>query len=299
MEAPTAEVLATAFGGGDARSAIGVRSYKTQYWAGAFVTGPAAGATHTATTSGQSEPAAFLARVTYNPIQNDMESVHIGANIGHVINTGSANAAGSHTFTLSDRSELRVDPTTLVTTGAMTNVKGATVYGAELAAQYDHFFAQGEYYWYEIDRSGTQSGTTTGQVANGLNFDGGYVEASYSIGGKRKYNAGAGAYSGVSVDHPLSLKDGSGWGALELAGRFSMLDLNDKFATNTTSANNPGIGGGQEKIYSVGLNYYPYNNIKLMLDWIHTDVTRQSTAAASVSNGFKSDAIAGRFQVAW
>ncbi len=46
MERSSSQVVATAFGGGDNRSAAGVRSYKTNYWAGAFVTGPTSGASH-------------------------------------------------------------------------------------------------------------------------------------------------------------------------------------------------------------------------------------------------------------
>ncbi len=57
--------------------------------------------------------------------------------------------------------------------------------GGELAGQYDHFFAQGEYYDYMISRY------TSAALPNAadLNFDGGYAQASWSIGGKRKYNA--------------------------------------------------------------------------------------------------------------
>jgi phosphate-selective porin OprO/OprP len=232
LEAPTAEVLATAFGGGDARSAAGVRSYKTNYWAAVYMTGPAAGASHSYPATGQSQPIALLGRATYNPIQDDVESLHVGANIGHVVNTGAASADGNHSFTLSDRPELRVDPTATfgtITTGnavgAINNVKGADVYGAELAGAYQNFFAQGEYYIYQIDRQGVLP-TNAAVTAKDLSFSGGYAEASYSIGGKRKYNPSTGSYTGVIVEHPLSLKDGSGWGAIEFAARYSEVNLN-------------------------------------------------------------------------
>src|SRR4051794_27641444 len=44
--------------------------------------------------------------------------------------------AGTQTLTLSDRPELRLDPTTLVTTGAIANTAGAQVYSVEAAATY-------------------------------------------------------------------------------------------------------------------------------------------------------------------
>ena len=48
MERSTAQVVASAFGGGDFRSALDVRSNNDRYWLGAFLTGPNAGALHTA-----------------------------------------------------------------------------------------------------------------------------------------------------------------------------------------------------------------------------------------------------------
>ena len=41
---------------------------------------------------------------------------------------------GAQTLTLSDRPELRIDPTAIITTGAIANVSGAQVYSVEAAA---------------------------------------------------------------------------------------------------------------------------------------------------------------------
>jgi len=49
---------------------------------------------------------------------------------------------GAQTLTLSDRPELRLDPTTLVSTGALAGVSGAQVYSAEAAATYGPLFFQ-------------------------------------------------------------------------------------------------------------------------------------------------------------
>ncbi|MGC5220929.1 porin, partial [Escherichia coli] len=59
---------------------------------------------------------------------------------------------GAQTLTLSDRPELRLDPTTLISTGAIANVSSAQVYGIEAAATYGSFFFQGEYFWYNVER---------------------------------------------------------------------------------------------------------------------------------------------------
>ena len=47
LERSSAQVVATAFGGGDFRSALGARSNNDRYWLGAFLTGPNSGALHT------------------------------------------------------------------------------------------------------------------------------------------------------------------------------------------------------------------------------------------------------------
>ena len=48
LERSSAQVIATTFGGGDFRSALGARSNDDRYWLGAFLTGPNSGALHTA-----------------------------------------------------------------------------------------------------------------------------------------------------------------------------------------------------------------------------------------------------------
>jgi phosphate-selective porin OprO/OprP len=63
-----------------------------------------------------------------------------------------------------------------------------------------------------------------------LNFNGGYVEASYTFGGKRVYDPARGTYTGVIPTAPLA-PGYNGWGALEVAGRFSIVDLNSPYLT--------------------------------------------------------------------
>jgi hypothetical protein len=48
LERSTAQVIATSFGGGDFRSSLELRSNNDRYWLGLFLTGPNAGALHTA-----------------------------------------------------------------------------------------------------------------------------------------------------------------------------------------------------------------------------------------------------------
>src|SRR6201999_1692910 len=79
---------------------------------------------------------------------------------------------GAQTLTLSDRPELRIDPTSLITTGALAGVSGAQVYSGETAGTYGPLFFQGEYFWYNVDRGNNVIPSPSVQ------FNSGYAEVA-------------------------------------------------------------------------------------------------------------------------
>jgi phosphate-selective porin OprO and OprP len=126
-----------------------------------------------------------------------------------------------------------------------------------------------------------------------VKFDGGYAEASYILTGEtRTYNSASAAYNGVKPTNPFSLS-GGGWGAWEIAGRISMIDLNEELAT----AN--GVAGGRQTIYTAGLNWYVNNNVRFMFNYLHGDITKQVSATNTRDVGAKFDAFAMRTQIAF
>lgn len=288
LERSSSQTVATTFGAGDARSALGVRSNDDRYWAGAFLTGPTAGASHTGSNTAQ---VAGLGRFTYQVLQQDNASVHLGVN-GAYLFTPRNSSNNAHTLTLSDRPELRVDPTTILNTGAINTDSGA-VLGLEGAATYENFFVQAEYFHYLVN----QFAATAATPAPDLNFDGGYLEASYSIGGKRKYNKGSGAYTGVIPENPLTMSF-TGWGAFELAGRYSVIDLDDHVTRGVLQSPTGGVFGGRQDTYTVGINWYPNSNVRFLLDYIHADIDKVGTNGVTPA-GAHIDAIAARAQVAF
>ncbi|SFI29887.1 OprO/OprP family phosphate-selective porin [Bradyrhizobium sp. Gha] len=295
MERASAGVIATNIAAGDFRSAAGTRWFNDQLWVGGYVTGPATGAIHSSSSAapaGTSEQYGAVARVAGNPISGKEYSVHIGADAQWLIQPPRNLIANTQTVTLSDRPELRLDPTTLVSTGAIANVSGAQVYSVEAAATYGSFIVQGEYFWYNVDRTANTGVPLVG--APSLKFQGGYAQAGYVLTGEgRTYNAANAAYNGVKPAHPFSL-DGGGWGAWEIAGRFSTIDLNDQLA----SAN--GVAGGRQNVYTLALNWYVNGNVRFMLDYLHGTVSKQTlppSAFANTGSGF--DAVAMRTQFAF
>ncbi|WP_240543204.1 OprO/OprP family phosphate-selective porin [Bradyrhizobium canariense] len=294
MERASPGIIATNIAAGDFRSAAGTRWYNDQLWIGGYVTGPATGAIHSASSAapaGTSEQYGAVARVAGNPISGKDYSVHLGADAQWLIQPPRNLIANTQTVTLSDRPELRLDPTTLVSTGAIANVSGAQVYSLEWAATYGPLILQGEYFWYNVDRTANTGVPLVG--ASSLKFHGGYAQAGYVLTGEgRSYNAANAAYNGVKPAHPFSL-DGGGWGAWEVAGRVSQIDLNDQLAT----AN--GITGGRQTVYTLALNWYVNGNVRFMLDYLHGSISKQASPVSTADVGSRFDAVAMRTQFAF
>ena len=111
-------------------------------------------------------------------------------------------------------------------------------------------------------------------------------------GETRKYNPSAAACYGVVPEHPFSLA-GGGWGAWEVAGRVSTIDLNDQLATAT------GIAGGRQTIYTAALNWYVNRNVRFMFDYLHGNVTKQVSPTNAADADARFDAFAMRTQIAF
>ncbi len=246
MERAASGIAATNIAAGDFRSAFGARWYTDQFWAGAYVTGPTTGAIHSASSinpPGTTEQYGTFARVAGQVVSGKDYSLHIGGDAEWLIQPPHNLIAGTQTLTLSDRPEVRIDPTVLVSTAAIAGVSGAQVYSAEAAATYGPLFFQGEYFWYNVDRNAFAP-------LPSLKFQGGYAEAAYVLTGEtRPYNSASASYGGIVPENPFSLT-GGGWGAWEIAGRYSTVDLNDRLGLVT------GVAGGRQTIYTLALNWY-------------------------------------------
>jgi phosphate-selective porin OprO/OprP len=289
MERDSAGIIAQNIAAGDFRSAFGARWYTDRIWIGAYATGPTSGTIHSASSlnpNGTSEQLGSFVRAAGQVISGKDYSFHLGAEAEFLIDPPHNQVTGSQTLTLSDRPELRIDPTSIVSTGALAGVSGAQVYSAEAAGTYKSLYVQGEYFWFNVDR-GALPGLSN------LKFEGGYAQVGYVLTGEsRKYNPATASYGGVVPAHPFSLTEG-GWGAWELGARFSTLDLNDQLAT----AN--GVAGGRQNVYTVGLNWYINSNIRFMFDYLHGEIDKQRSATNFGDAGASFDAFAMRTQIAF
>jgi phosphate-selective porin OprO and OprP len=288
MERASSGIAATNIATGDFRSTFGARWYTDTFWAGAYVTGPTTGAIHSASSinpPGTTEQYGAFARVAGQIVSGKDYSLHIGGDAQWLIQPPHNLIAGTQSLTLSDRPEVRIDPTVLVSTGAIAGVSGAQVYSAEAAGTYGPLFFQGEYFWFNVDRNAFAP-------LPSLKFQGGYAEAAYVLTGEtRPYNPGSASYGGIAPANPFSLT--GGWGAWEIAGRYSTIDFNDRLGAVT------GVAGGRQTIYTLALNWYVNRNVRFMFDYLHGNIAKQVSPINFGDAGAKFDAFAMRTQVAF
>lgn len=299
IERASSQVIAANIAGGDFRSNFGGHWNTDRAWIGAYFTGPQTGSIHT----GIAQQLGAVQRATYQVLQNDQYSLHVGGDAEELIKPPISGAGGFRDLTvLSDRSELRIDPATILnagTLGTATNpVTGAQVYSLETAGGFGSLFGQAEYFHTDVQRSGLSTAS----------FNGGYGEASYTITGEhRKYNPATGAYGSITPDHPFDIKtfNQGNWGALEFGARYSAMDLNSNyFSGATTGAGSNAVDGGFQQVITLGTNWYVNGNIRFMLDYLHGWIGKHNGVAvaglpAGAGTGANFDAIALRTQVAW
>jgi phosphate-selective porin OprO/OprP len=281
-----ATIAANSLGAGSFRTHAGIRGNNDRLWAGVYLTGPTLGATHigssTATVTGTTEQYGSFGRLTYQLVQGETYSLHIGGDAQAVFKPPTNTTTGVPTLTLSDRPELRIDPTAILTTGAIANASAAQVYSAEAAAGHGPLFFQGEYLHFNIDR---RLGLPT------LQFAGWYVQGSWTLTGEsRAYNPSTGSYGTIVPAHPF-VTNSNEWGAWELAGRYSVIDLNDRLGFKD------GIAGGDQTVYTVGLNWYVNRNVKFMFNYLHGIIDKQASGVLATNTGARFDALAMRAQV--
>jgi phosphate-selective porin OprO and OprP len=280
IERPAAVNMAASFGAGDSRTAFGVRGNEGNFYASLYYTGGVIGE------GGADEQSALVGRAAFHFQPSPDSTVHIGASGTNVFEFNQPSGGAGPVFTLQDRPELRIDGARLVSTGTL-NVEDARVYGPEFGFNWKNLYGQAEYYRYDLDRRGVSE----------ANFDGWYVQGAYILTGEsRSYDAKTASFGGPRPSSPFSF--GGSIGAVELAARYSTVNLDDNASNSTclgtvsggSATLNPAatsscIRGGEQDIITLGVNWYPNRNVRFMLNYLIADVDRRAYSNNSVANG--------------
>lgn len=169
-------------------------------------------------------------RAVFTPVRRTDAVVHLGV-------SASREERDDGTARVRARPEVALTPVRLVDTGTLQGVDHIDRVGVEAGWLRGSLLVQGEYLILRAQRP-----------ASDFMSEGGYVTAAWLLTGE------AHGYKGSGFTNPVPAH---AWGAMEIALRFSTLDLDDG-----------GVTGGREHDWTLGLNWYLGQHFKLQANYI-------------------------------
>lgn len=193
----------------------------------------------------------WTGRVTYRPFVSED-----GTTFVHVGISGSYRNPSNETVQYKSRPEVHQGPV-FVDTGAMPGVADLWIIGLEAAAVAGPFHCQAEWMQPNLTGAPYKSGTVS-KTQDDHTFDAMSIQAGYFITGEnREYDVPMGRFDRIKVKKNYGT---DGWGAWEVAARYSHLDLNDG-----------GITGKKLTDWTFGVNWYLNSQTKVMFDLVHAE----------------------------
>jgi phosphate-selective porin OprO/OprP len=274
MERPTAVTIARSIGAGSGREGAEVFAQGEGYLVSLALTG---GKTGEAATFDEQQ--AIVGRIAWLAVNHSDVKWLLNVDATHVFKPADV-AAGptpSGGIELSAGPELSIDGTRTVNTGLL-DARHVTEFGMETGIELGRLFGQGGWFHYEVARRSA--------VPN-PDFHGWYAMATWSLSGEtRPYDPVTASFHGLIPAAPLDKK---GFGAWEVVARYSNMDL--EFMPGQVS----GVAGGVQNIWSLGLNWYPNQTVRFLLDYNNIRVSHANVPANDIS----ANAIALRSQIAF
>lgn len=192
----------------------------------------------------------YTGKLVWRPLHKMTNgSLHIGAAVSYrepkVTSTDGYNA-----IRYSTRNSTSINRKKYLDTDAIKGLDHELLWTVELAGHYEALRYEAAYISRQafVDLSKNEKGADL-RPASGW-----YVQAGYMLfGGKQNYDAGGAKYTRCTR--------GRNWGDLELAARVDQINLNlNKYYM-----------GGSAMQYALGINYYPIENVKFMINYQFAD----------------------------
>ena len=243
---------------------------------------------------------AWQGRLTGLPLYEEegRKLLHLGISGGWRNGTDSLPSNPLRVFQLRARPELRDDVPAGSPSGSQivpnsdsnrlidtSTISAATQWlmGLELLQVWGPFSVQAEYGWNWIDGAVgiapalNSAGAVTFNPAlmptQNYAFSGGYVQLAYTLTGEnraydkklgtlaRNYYGAGGPFTNAWLVRDEDGRLDAGWGAVEIAARYSYVDLNSGIGLNR-------IAGGRLDGLDLAINWYFNRNMNLMIDWV-------------------------------
>ena len=193
-----------------------------------------------------------VGRLTGVPVRANGLLLHLG--LSGAVSYRPPRADGARRVSLSDAPELALDEVSSPLDAGSIRARTARTGGFEAGLGWDRLWVQGEYYGIAVDRAGPRNGTRA--------FTGWYAQAAWTVLGQpRQYKTDSAAWSAPKPDEGGFNPAAGRWGAVEVAGRYSTIDLNDGE-----------VRGGRQGVWTAGVGWIPAEPLRFVLQYQHTTV---------------------------
>jgi phosphate-selective porin OprO/OprP len=214
---------------------------------------------------------AVVGRFAWRPWIDGGNGLAVGMNVSHLF--APPRTGATHDLRLRQRPELntKVVDLRLVDTGNLDS-NSLTTIGLEAAGNIGSFYAQGGVFHMALDRAPA--------AIDDPSFGGWYLQGSWILtGDTRVWRDNRGGYG---APEPASVFPENGFGAWEIALRYSHSDLDHHAGLAGMLALPGAIRGGRQNITTLGLNWYPTDALRLMLNYQHVTVDRLNGAGGDI-----------------
>ena len=199
-------------------------------------------------------------KLVFRPLfKADNASLHIGGAVSY--RTPKASDESYGTYRASARNSTSINRKKYVDTNNLPGFDHNLLWTAELAGHWGGLRYEGAFVMDHVFFKKDAADPTPKQ------FWGWYAQAGYLLfGGTQRYDANGGKYT--------KIKPGKKWGDLELCARYEFLNLN-----------NNKVFGGSAEAYTVGLNYWVTNNVKMQLNYQYNNNDRYANGKGKLNIG--------------
>ena len=215
---------------------------------------------------GRNSGYAWTTKLVVRPLYKlDNASLHIGAAYSYRTTTTDMATGEWGTYRASARNSTSINRKKYLDTNNLPGFDHNNLWTVELAGHWGGLRYEAAYIGDNVHFKPDAADPET------KNFNGWYAQAGYLLfGGKQRYDSNGGKYTKVERAHD--------WGDVELCARYETCNLN--FGN---------VFGGASEAYTLGLNYWVNDNVKMQLNYQFNNNDRYATGKGKLNVGLDSN----------